>query len=203
MPSGADRAAPLPPAWQTDGVDDERACWGHQANARNGRRFLSSVRFDQLCNDAPMHTLFCRMRPVEVSRSKGLSNENQVPGPRAARDDGKCRQCTPLRAARCDGAVAADTDGASDLRVAAARSRRSFIGRDSLEAASTLSPSPADTAPPGNMSETAAKAAIEADGYKAVRALARGSDGVWKASALRGQTEVLLSVSPTGGVSAN
>jgi hypothetical protein len=53
------------------------------------------------------------------------------------------------------------------------------------------------------MSATAAKAAIEADGYKGVRALVRGSDGVWKASALRGQTEVLLSVSPTGGVSAN
>jgi hypothetical protein len=52
------------------------------------------------------------------------------------------------------------------------------------------------------MSETAAKAAIEADGYKGVRALARGSDGVWRASALRGQTEVLLSVSPTGSVSA-
>ena len=53
------------------------------------------------------------------------------------------------------------------------------------------------------MSEAAAKAAIEADGYKGVRALARGSDGVWKASALRGGTEVLLSVGLTGRVSAN
>jgi hypothetical protein len=70
------------------------------------------------------------------------------------------------------------------------------------EAASTPSSSAADMAPPGNMSEAAAKAAIEADGYKGVRALARGSDGVWKASALRGQTEVLLSVGPTGSVSA-
>ena len=71
------------------------------------------------------------------------------------------------------------------------------------EAASPLSPSAADNAPPGSLSEAAAKAAIEADGYKGVRALARGSDGVWKASALRGQTEVLLSVGPTGSVSAN
>ncbi|MPZ31319.1 MAG: hypothetical protein GEV13_10035 [Rhodospirillales bacterium] len=78
--------------------------------------------------------------------------------------------------------------------------RRSFVPAN--EAASTLSPSAAGTAPPGNMSEAAAKAAIEADGYKGVRALARGSDGVWKASALRGQTEVLLSVGPTGSVSA-
>jgi hypothetical protein len=78
--------------------------------------------------------------------------------------------------------------------------RRSFVPAN--EAASTLSPSVADTARPGNMSEAAAKAAIEADGYKGVRALARVSDGVWKASALRGQTEVLLSVGPTGSVSA-
>jgi hypothetical protein len=79
--------------------------------------------------------------------------------------------------------------------------RRPFVPAN--DAASTLSPSAADIAPPGSMSETAAKAAIEADGYKGVRALARGSDGVWKASALRGQIEVLLSVGPTGSVSAN
>lgn len=79
--------------------------------------------------------------------------------------------------------------------------RRPFVPAN--EAVSTLSPSAAVTAPPGSMSATAAKAAIEADGYKGVRALTRGSDGVWKASALRGQIEVLLSVDPTGRVSAN
>jgi len=79
--------------------------------------------------------------------------------------------------------------------------RRAFVPAN--EAASTLSPSAANTAPPGNMTAAAAKAAIEADGYTGVRALARGSDGVWKASALRGETEVLLSVGPTGSVSAN
>jgi hypothetical protein len=65
--------------------------------------------------------------------------------------------------------------------------------------------SPLDVDPelPGKMTETAAKAAMEADGYKGIRALARGPDGVWKASALRGQTEVRLSVGPTGSVSAN
>jgi hypothetical protein len=78
--------------------------------------------------------------------------------------------------------------------------RRSFV--PAAEAASTPSSSTANTAPPGNMSETATKAAIEADGYKDVRVLARGSDGVWQARALRGQTEVLLSVGPTGTVSA-
>ena len=79
--------------------------------------------------------------------------------------------------------------------------RRSFVPAN--EAASTPSPSAAATVPPGTMSEAAAKAAIEADGYKVVRALARGSDGVWKATALRGQTEVQLSVGLTGSVSAN
>jgi hypothetical protein len=79
--------------------------------------------------------------------------------------------------------------------------RRSFV--PATEAASTLAPSDADAAPRGNMTAAVAKAAIEADGYTGVRALARGSDGVWKASALRGQTEVLLSVGPTGSVSAN
>jgi hypothetical protein len=79
--------------------------------------------------------------------------------------------------------------------------RRAFVPAN--EAASPLSSLAANTAPPGSMTEAAAKAAIEADGYKAVRALARGSDGVWKASALRGETEVLLSVGPTGSVSAN
>jgi hypothetical protein len=77
--------------------------------------------------------------------------------------------------------------------------RRSFV--PASEAAST--PSPAATVPPGTVNEAAAKAAIEADGYKGVRALARGSDGVWKATALRGQTEVQLSVGLTGSVSAN
>lgn len=72
----------------------------------------------------------------------------------------------------------------------------------SKEAASPPPPSVDATAPPASMSEAAARAVIEADGYKGVRALARGSDGVWKASALRGQTEVLLSVGPTGRVSA-
>jgi hypothetical protein len=77
--------------------------------------------------------------------------------------------------------------------------RKSFVPAD--EAASIRSPSAVVTTSPVAMTETAAKAAIEADGYKGVRALARGSDGVWKASALRGQTEVLLSVGPTGSVS--
>lgn len=79
--------------------------------------------------------------------------------------------------------------------------RRPFVPANGPD--SPLSASAAATARPAGQSATAAKAAIEADGYRGVRALARGSDGVWRGSALRGQIEVQLSVSPTGSVSAN
>ena len=47
--------------------------------------------------------------------------------------------------------------------------------------------------------ENAARAAIEADGYKSVRIVSKG-DGVWRAKALRGKTEVLLIVDSNGSV---
>ena len=46
----------------------------------------------------------------------------------------------------------------------------------------------------GGAGESAAKAAIEADGYKGVKVLRKGANGVWHASALRGKTEVMLTV---------
>ena len=55
----------------------------------------------------------------------------------------------------------------------------------------------------GKMTESAAKAAIEADGYKGVRILQRAGDGGWRARALRGTIEVGLSVDLRGGVSAD
>jgi len=97
-----------------------------------------SVRFDQLCNDASAQALLLSDATAEAARSKGLPYEIQVPGPRAARDDGRCCRRTRIDAAsredrgfgQFDGTVAADTDGAPDPRVSAARSRRSFIGRN-------------------------------------------------------------------------
>lgn len=50
--------------------------------------------------------------------------------------------------------------------------------------------------------EKAAKAAIEADGYKGVRVLRKGVNGVWHATAMRGQTVVPVVVDPSGSVSA-
>jgi hypothetical protein len=51
--------------------------------------------------------------------------------------------------------------------------------------------------------EKAARAAIEADGYKGVTVLRKGANGVWHASALRGKTTVMLTVDGSGGVSAD
>lgn len=62
---------------------------------------------------------------------------------------------------------------------------------DSGAVASSTSPDPA--------AENAARAAIEADGYKSVRIVSKG-DGVWRAKALRGKTEVLLIVDSNGSV---
>lgn len=51
--------------------------------------------------------------------------------------------------------------------------------------------------------KAAARAAIEADGYKGVKVLRKGANGVWHASALRGKTTVMLTVDSSGNVSAD
>jgi hypothetical protein len=55
---------------------------------------------------------------------------------------------------------------------------------------------------PDDLDLKAAKAAIEADGYKGVSLLGKGTDGAWRAKAYRGTTEVQLMVDGTGKVSA-
>ncbi len=55
----------------------------------------------------------------------------------------------------------------------------------------------------GGLAENDARAAIEADGYKKVRAMNKAADGTWRARALRGATEVALRVDSTGNVSAD
>jgi hypothetical protein len=49
--------------------------------------------------------------------------------------------------------------------------------------------------------ESAAKAAIEADGYKRAKVVRQGENGIWYAKAMRGTTEVSLTVDATGRVS--
>jgi hypothetical protein len=75
--------------------------------------------------------------------------------------------------------------------------------------AATKVVAPAITAPEpevktqDNLDEQAAKAAIEADGYKRVSLLGKGSNGTWRAKAYRGATDVQLTVDSSGRVSAN
>ena len=50
-------------------------------------------------------------------------------------------------------------------------------------------------------SDSTAKTSIEMDGYRNVRALARSPDGSWHGRAMRGGTEIAVSVDPNGNVS--
>jgi len=50
--------------------------------------------------------------------------------------------------------------------------------------------------------DSKAKQAIELDGYKNVRGLEQGPDGVWRGRALRGRTEIAVRVDASGNVSA-
>jgi hypothetical protein len=58
------------------------------------------------------------------------------------------------------------------------------------------------TATTDGITESAVKAAIEADGYKGVRVLRKGANGAWFSTALRGETVVPLVVDAAGSVSA-
>jgi hypothetical protein len=48
-----------------------------------------------------------------------------------------------------------------------------------------------------------AKAAVELDGYKNVRGLEKGPDGIWRGRAMRGRTEIAIRVDASGSVSAD
>lgn len=63
-------------------------------------------------------------------------------------------------------------------------------------------PTLSDGAPAASGDNAQAKAAIELDGYKNVGNLVKGADGVWRGRALRGRTEIAVTVDASGSVSA-
>jgi hypothetical protein len=69
-------------------------------------------------------------------------------------------------------------------------------------AAPQVAASDASQTTTSTQNESFAKAAIEQDGYKSVRGLAKGPNGSWRAMAMRGTTEVILCVDANGNVSA-
>lgn len=62
---------------------------------------------------------------------------------------------------------------------------------------------PAASTPAETEGGSFARSAIEADGYKAVKSIVPGPHGTWRARALRGRTEVVLTVDREGRVSAD
>jgi hypothetical protein len=50
--------------------------------------------------------------------------------------------------------------------------------------------------------EAAAKAALEAEGYKSIGSLRMGADGKWSGSAMRGDKQIAVSVDASGNVSS-
>ena len=71
------------------------------------------------------------------------------------------------------------------------------------ETAPTVAVSDPEVRTQDKLDEQAAKAAIEADGYKRVSLLGRGTNGTWRAKAYRGTTDVQLTVDSAGRVSAD
>ncbi|MGQ3270454.1 MULTISPECIES: hypothetical protein [Pseudomonadota] len=79
------------------------------------------------------------------------------------------------------------------------RERPPVILPASLEtAAATM---PASSMPADVEGGSFARSAIEADGYRAVKNIVPGPDGTWRARALRGRTEVVVTVDRDGRVS--
>ncbi len=74
-------------------------------------------------------------------------------------------------------------------------------------AAAQTSPAPdnapsAEAPPKETGAALIAKKAIERDGYRNVRGLTKGSDGLWHAEAMRGDTQVQVTVNRSGIVTA-
>jgi hypothetical protein len=65
---------------------------------------------------------------------------------------------------------------------------------------STVSEDVKDANSGSGIDSGAAKAAVEADGYKRVTILGPGPNGTWRAMGYRGETEVGLNVAPDGSV---
>ncbi|TAJ39805.1 MAG: hypothetical protein EPO67_00635 [Reyranella sp.] len=80
------------------------------------------------------------------------------------------------------------------------RERASWAAPAGLEASATAAASAPVINEEGNRF---AKGAIEADGYKGVRDITPGPDGTFRARAMRGRTEVTITVDREGRVSAN
>jgi hypothetical protein len=74
------------------------------------------------------------------------------------------------------------------------------MGTTAVGATGAIGDKPLDDQVQANV---AAKAAIEQDGYRNVRALVKSGDGTWRGRAMRGSTEIAVTVDANGRVSAD
>ncbi len=81
------------------------------------------------------------------------------------------------------------------------RERPPVVLPQGLEQASLTTPP--TVSPEDGEGRSFARTAIEADGYKTVKSMVAGPDGTWRARALRGRTEVTVTVDRDGRVSAD
>jgi hypothetical protein len=75
-------------------------------------------------------------------------------------------------------------------------------GTDPNEADSVTAPEIANAPIPMSAAAAIARKRIEMDGYRDVRGLAKGPDGLWQATAMRGNTSVQVTVDRAGNVAA-
>jgi hypothetical protein len=74
------------------------------------------------------------------------------------------------------------------------------IASATIGTTSGIGDKPTDDQPQSNV---AAKAAIEQDGYRNVRGLVKSGEGTWRGRAMRGTTEISVTVDASGSVSAD
>jgi hypothetical protein len=135
-----------------------------------------------------------------VAITTGMASAHMVGSPRPfPRIETKAQPTTSPSSVTSNPAGRVTTMETSRQPVPILLAARTSIALQSVDPDAAL---PTDTAP-GKMTESAAKAAIEADGYKGVRILQRATDGGWRARALRGATEVGLSVDLRGNIAAD
>jgi hypothetical protein len=120
---------------------------------------------------------------------------NRAPTPLQARTHTNYYQPTPGEAAEATASTPATAQQAPGFQTAALTAGAATNGG--------LPPPDATANAEPKESDAKAKAAVELDGYRNVRGLEKGPDGIWRGRAMRGRTEIAIRVDATGNVSAD
>jgi hypothetical protein len=144
---------------------------------------------------APVASSAVPAAPTAKPSSTLVANRPPVPIVTRARDKyyvPKATEASVQTASAAQGATAPGSNGAANSDISPASLTFGGAADGGLL--------PADGATSGDSSR--AKAAVELDGYKNVRGLEKGPDGIWRGRAMRGRTEIAIRVDDSGNVSA-